>query len=216
MWSTFEKIMNAATFAEANEHDTALSLLTYKDENASAAKETVSQGVGLAETADQYMAAITFAEEGEHQYAREALDDAAAPACAPGNKCILVLGNEDTFADYLVDYAIDMAERFNYEIIAVNALPMSRKTRLLSGFADEIGQRFQNNATRAGSMFQDKAQERGVPFRQEIRLMSEQKAIRSLHNESGNIEFVLTEPENLGAESAPVCDGSVCVCSLVG
>jgi hypothetical protein len=173
--------------------------------------------MSLAEKAGHYMRAITFAEEGAGEYAQEALQ-AVTPVVEPQKaKSILVLGNEDTFADYLVDYALDMAERFNFEIIALSALPISKKTRLLTGFADEIEERFKTNASIAGSRFQRRAEERGIRFHQEIRLVSEQKAIRQLHKESSNIEFVLTEPEaNTTTEEAPECDGAVCVCSLVG
>jgi hypothetical protein len=215
MWQVFERIMNAVTFAEAGEPETALSLLHGEGKESKSADNAGRKRVGISERAQQYMSAVTFAEEGEHQYAREALEE-ITPAARPAEaKCILVLGNEDTFADYLITYAVDMAERFDYEIIALNALPMSKKTRLLSGFADEIGERFHENARTAGDTFRRRAEERGVRFRQEIMLMSEQKAIRHLHKEKGNIEFVLTEPENLSAEQAPDCEGSVCVCSLV-
>jgi len=215
MWPAFERLMNSITFAEAGDYKTALSMLEEPGKEVKTSDKAAKEKVGLAETAQQYMRAITFAEEGEHQYAREALEETSAPAIAVESKCILVLGNEDTFADYLINYAIDMAERFGYEIIALNALPVSKKTRLLTGFADEIGERFRNNSVRAGEAFKKSAEERGVHFRQEIQLMSEQKAIRRLHKEHGNIEFVLTEPENLTEEQAPECSGSVCVCSLV-
>jgi hypothetical protein len=215
MLSAFERFMNSITFAEAGDHETAIAMLEDVGKEMKTSDKAATQRVGLAETAEQYMRAITFAEEGEHQYARETLEETPTPAIAAKSKCILVLGNEDTFADYLINYAIDMAERFGYEIIALNALPMSRKTRLLTGFADEIGDRFQNNSARAGESFRKIAEEHGVPFRQEIQLMSEQKAMRRLHKEHGNIEFVLTEPENLTEEQAPECSGSVCVCSLV-
>ncbi len=216
MWRAFERIMSAITFAEAGEHETALSIVSERGKELKTSPDPAAGAVGLADTAQQYMQAITFAEEGEYQYAREALNEISGSADVAAARCILVLGNEDSFAGYLIDYAIDMAERFHYEIIALNALPMSRKIRLLKGFADEIGKQFHTNAERAGTLFKMRAEERGVPFRQEIQLMSEQKAIRYLHKRHGNIEFVLTEPEHLSDEQAAECDGSVCVCSLVG
>jgi nucleotide-binding universal stress UspA family protein len=215
MWQAFERILNAVTFAEAGEPETALSLLSGDAQKSESVENATEEGVGISERAQQYMQAITFAEEGEHQYAKEALEEAEPAARPADTKSILVLGNEDTFPDYLIDYAVDMAERFDYEIIALNALPMSRKTRVLSGFADEIGERFRTNAGNAGEVFRKRAEERGVRFRQEIELMSEQKAIRHLHKKEDNIEFVLTEPENASSEQAPECQGSVCVCSLV-
>lgn len=215
MRQAFERIMNAITFAEAGEPETAQSLLLREGNESAEKVKTEARSVAMADRADRYMQAITFAEEGEHEYARQTLGQIAPSARQAAAKSILVLGNEDTFAHYMVDYAVDMAERFQYEIIAVNALPLSRKTRLLHGFAEEIGERFQRNARNAGNAFKSKAEERGIPFHHEIRLMSEQKAIRHLHKERGNIEFVLTEPERLSADQAPECEGSVCVCALV-
>ncbi len=217
MLQAFERIMSAVTFAEAGEHETAKHLMNNGSSGPEQARNAQAAGIGLAETARQYMRAITFAEEGESGYAQEALQAITPAVTHEKAKRILVLGNEDTFADYLVEYALEMAERFNYEIIALNALPLSKKTRILSGFADEIAERFRHNAERAGLRFQSRAEERGIAFRQEIRLMSEQKALRSLHKETSDIEFVLTEPEpSMTGEQASVCDGAVCVCSLVG
>ena len=215
MLKTFQKIMTAITFAEAGEFDEAKSLMESESKEFKYSEATETNKVGLGERAQHYMEAITFAEQGEHEHAKAALETIHPVQPKAEAKSILVLGKEDTFPDYLVNYALDMAERFNYEIIALNALPMSRKTRVLSGFADEIGERFQNNALDAGAAFQKRAEERGLRFCQEIKLMSEQKALRSLHKEHGNIEFVLTEPESVPLESAPECHGSVCVCAFV-
>ncbi|MFC1836674.1 hypothetical protein ACFL2Q_18440 [Thermodesulfobacteriota bacterium] len=217
MWQAFQRIMNATTFAEAGDHETARYFMEGGRKGSEVAQEAVTKEMSLGETASHYMRAITFAEEGESGYAQEVLQ-ALTPTEAPRKaKSILVLGNEDSFADYLVDYALDMAERFDYEIIALNSLPMNKKTRLLSRFADEIGEEFRNNAARAGSLFKGRAEDRGIPFRQEIRLMSEQKAMRRLHKETSNIEFVLTEPEaNMTGEPASARDAAVCVCALVG
>ena len=215
MLKKFQKIMTAVTFAEAGEYDAARSLMESEIRDPKIAERTATNRVSLVERAQQYMEAITFAEEGEHEYARATLESISPAHPKAMVKSILVLGKEDTFADYLVNYALDMAERFDYEIVAVNALPMSRKTRVLSGFADEIGERFENNALNAGAAFQRRAEERGIHFSQEIKLMSEQKALRALHKERNNIEFVLTEPELTPAESTAECYGSVCVCAFV-
>ena len=215
MLQTFQKIMAAVTFAEAGEHNVARSIMETEIKEHKFSDETEASRIGLAERAQQYMEAITFAEEGEHEHARATLESMVPTYPKETAKTILVLGKEDTFADYLVNYALDMAERFDYEIVAVNALPMSRKTRVLSGFADEIGERFENNALNAGAAFQRRAEERGIHFSQEVKLMSEQKALRALHKERNNIEFVLTEPESTPAESAAECYGSVCVCAFV-
>ena len=58
-----EDLMNAVSFAEANEHDTALSFV--------GAKATRKKKVAL----DDMMTAITFAEAGLHDTAREFLEE---------------------------------------------------------------------------------------------------------------------------------------------
>ena len=97
MWQVFERIMNAVTFAEAGEPETALSLLHGEGKESKSADNAERKRVGISERAQQYMSAVTFAEEGEHQYAREALEETAPTARPAEAKCILVLGNEDTF-----------------------------------------------------------------------------------------------------------------------
>lgn len=216
MRQTLHKIMSAVAFAEAGEYETARSLLSGGESYEKAVNAAPSNAIGVSERAQQYMEAITFAEGGEHEYARQTLHGVAPSAAQSEAKTILVLGSEDTFPDYLVNYALDMAERFQYEILAVNALPMSRKTRILSGFAEEIGEHFQQNALSSGNAFARKAEERGVPFGHEVKLMSEEKALRQIHREKEHIEFVLTEPENTQEEETAKCAGSVCVCEFVG
>lgn len=210
----FDRMMNAITFAEAGEHETARSFLTNGPE-ATVPRTTEAGASGLVHTVRQYLKAITFAEEGEHTYARETLDEMFVPPCPATSKCILVMGNEDSFADYVIEYAIDMAGRFGYDIVALNALPLAKKSRILSGYANEIEEQFTRRSGEAGERFKARAEARGIGFRQEIMLMSEQKAMRRLHHECGNIEFVLTEPEHASPEEETVADGTVCVSSLV-
>ena len=64
MWRAFEKIMGAVAFAEAGDHETALSIMSEEGKELKTSDEPAAEGVGLAATAQQYMKAITFAEEG--------------------------------------------------------------------------------------------------------------------------------------------------------
>ena len=204
MKTRFDKNMIAITFAEAGEPETALSLiqeLKNKTGQPSPFKIRINK---LVEWIQKYTTSMTFAEKAEFEYALEVLEEVPKE-----NKYILVLGNEDLFANYLMEYAIDVAKRFDYKIIALSALPVDKKLRILNGVENEVVEKFVNDAKTAGRIFENRAKEQEIDFRHIIELLPEQKAIRKLHKEVKNIEFVITEMNN---ELNP---DAVCVCSFI-
>ena len=73
--------------------------------------------------------AITFAEAGQHDYAEDVLMEVQEKE---ESKKLVVVGKESTFSQEIIDYAIDMAERMSYEIVALNTAPLSCETFKLS------------------------------------------------------------------------------------
>ena len=72
---------------------------------------------------DRYQKAVTFAEAGQQEYAQETLQIVEPVKQEP--RRLVVIGRESVFSQEIIDYAIEMAERMSYEIIALNAAPLS-------------------------------------------------------------------------------------------
>lgn len=70
----FEKVMMAATYAEAGEHDTALEIMGQQRRPRSQERKSVRLGVF-----DRMMMAATFAEAGEHDTALEIMGNEKRP-----------------------------------------------------------------------------------------------------------------------------------------
>jgi len=73
---------------------------------------------------DSYQEAITFAEAGEPEYAREFSRDEVRKS----SDILLVVGQESSFSQEIIDYALEMAKRMSYEIVALNTAPLSCDT----------------------------------------------------------------------------------------
>ena len=74
---------------------------------------------------DKYQEAITFAEAGESEYAMETMAEQTEEQQIMQ---LLVVGRESTFSKEIIDYALDMAQRMSYEILALNTAPLSCDT----------------------------------------------------------------------------------------
>ncbi len=73
---------------------------------------------------DHYQEANENAKEGQKEYAREAIAD--EPTVEAIGK-LLVIGRESVFSPEIIDYALEMAERMSYEIIALNTAGFTNK-----------------------------------------------------------------------------------------
>ena len=111
---------------------------------------------------DQYQEAITFAEAGQQGHLRGVVQE---PATMETPKKLVVVGNESRFSKDIMDYAIDMAERMSYEIVALNAAPLSCDTfKLFSESRNKICSDFQTLAENSVRPFKEAAEARGISF----------------------------------------------------
>ncbi|MFP4225420.1 MAG: hypothetical protein ACLFRF_01715, partial [Desulfobacterales bacterium] len=76
---------------------------------------------------DEYQESITFAEAGESGPA--AASETEQPEETPG--LLLVIGNGNTFSRRIIDYALEMAQRMSYEILALNVAPLPEEAARL-------------------------------------------------------------------------------------
>ena len=117
----FEDSMAAVAFAESGDEKTARQIINemeMRKEESKSIKVKDERVESLIEKHERTAEAIVFAEAGEHEYARELLKKDAKE-----KKKILVVGGEEGFSEKLIHYAIGMADRMNYEIVALNVIP---------------------------------------------------------------------------------------------
>ena len=148
---------------------------------------------GLSSRMDQYQEAITFAEAGQHVHAEDVLQKTKA---VEESKKLVVVGRESIFSREIIDYAIDMAERMSYEIVALNTAPLSCETFRLSSSREQICTDFQMFSEQNVQPFREAAQKRGIPFSHVVKFSESYEVLKELRKEIGEFEFVVSEEEH--------------------
>ncbi|MFC1523534.1 universal stress protein [Thermodesulfobacteriota bacterium] len=200
MIQKFESFMAAVTFAEAGEPEMALEFLgteSYSDEKQAAQeaglKMQKTTSLGLTDKISKVAEAVTFAEAGEHEYARSLMREEVLQKKEKGR--ILVVGREYSFSDHLMSYATNMATRMGREIVALNVTDSDVGFKFLSTYHKNVKEDFQRHAAENAEVFKNKADKEGVGFEHVIKFGDPDKAIRSICDEIGQITYALTEPE---------------------
>jgi len=140
---------------------------------------------------DKYQEAITFAEAGESEYAMEAIAEQREEQ-APTK--LLVVGRESTFSKEILDYALDMAQRMSYEILALNTAPLSCDTfKLFSNSRDQLCEEFKSLSEKNAAMFQQAAAEKGIAFDHIVMFSETEEALQEVTRDNKNIAFVVSE-----------------------
>jgi len=146
-------------------------------------------------TMDKYQEAITFAEAGEREPAEKLRLGQAEVAEERAGK-LLVVGQESRFSRELIDYALEMAKRLSYDILALNTAPLSCETfRLFSSSHGKLCQDFRALSEENAKPFQEAAERLGVLFAQVIKFTARDEAVEAVSREIGNIEFVISDTE---------------------
>jgi len=178
------------------------------------AKKSVSSKVqvekksSLREDYDSQMEAMAFAEAGAHDLARETTvqDRMERPK-------ILVVGKEDIFTECVMDYAISLAERLDYDLVAMNvSAVMGHSGHFLSPFKANLREEFEKRANETVGVLMKKATAKGIHCEHVVRFAPLNKAVEEVHHEVKRIEFVITEPD-IQADQ-PVTDVSIPVFSM--
>ena len=150
--------------------------------------------LGASGKVDQYQEAITFAEAGESEHAREVLQ--VQPESQETHK-LLVVGQEGTFSRDMIDYALDMAKRMSYEIVALNTAPFSCDSfKLFASSRDQLCADFNELATKNADIFQKEAVREGISFSHVIKFSEIDEAIESMPPERKKV-FLLSRYEGL-------------------
>ena len=110
---------------------------------------------------------------------------------------IIVVGKEASFSERIIDYAIDMAERMSYEIIAVSTAPLLSCSTLsvLSHHKDKVCTDFEEHAKESVKIFKQKSEENNINFTHIIKFKDTSSVLNELRKELGGFEFVISEEE---------------------
>ncbi len=147
----------------------------------------------------KYQEAITFAEAGESDYAMETMAEQREEQ-EPTR--LLVMGRESDFSKEIIDYALEMAQRMSYEILALNTAPLSCETfKLFSSSHNHVCQEFKSMSEKNADLFQEAAFEKGIPFDHVVMFSEPEEALESINREYKDIAFVVSESVEDRAES---------------
>jgi len=142
---------------------------------------------------DQYHEAITFAEAGQQEHAQRLLQEKEVEERPPK---LLVMGRESTFSREVIDYALEMAQRMSYEILALNTAPLSCETfTIFSSSQKKLCQDFKTLAEENVKAFQEEATRIGIPFAHVVKFSEPDEALEEMKREYNDIEFVVSEAE---------------------
>lgn len=109
---------------------------------------------------------------------------------------LVVVGRESEFPMDLVAYALDMAERLSYEIVALNTAPLSCETfKFFSSSRSKLCQDFQNLAEQSAAAFRDEVLQRGLSFTHVIKFCDIDEALTELQGEIGGIDFIVSDAQ---------------------
>jgi hypothetical protein len=148
---------------------------------------------GLGRKMNRYQEALSFAEAGEQDHAKELYQE-NGPEATPAK--LLVVGRESHFSGQVMDYALEMAQRLGYEILALNTAPLSCETfKIFSSSQKHLFQEFKSLSEKNVQEFHEKAENLGIPFTHAIKFCDKDQALAEICKEFGTVEFVVSDTE---------------------
>jgi len=107
---------------------------------------------------------------------------------------LVVASTENRFSQDLISYALEMAKRMDYGIIAINAASITQDvTDFFSTTHDKIYAEFKESSVENAESFRAEARGLGLTFAHIVQSSSIDHAIDHIRNECGHIEFVISE-----------------------
>jgi hypothetical protein len=150
----------------------------------------------IAGTVEKTQKAIAFAEAGHPQLE----DDANVSEPAVSGK-LLVVGHETIFSQTVIDYALDMARRMSYEIVALNAAPLSCNAfKPFSASQKKLCDEFRQMSVEHVQSFKQAAEKMGIPFAHVVKFAEPEKALEMIQKEYNPIDFVITDEQPVSLE----------------
>ncbi len=127
---------------------------------------------------------------------------------------LLVVGNEERFSDRLIDYALEMAERMSFRLVALSPAPFPESILDQDPLPARVSE-FEQSARENAETFARAADEKGIPFEHVIRYGEPDAVPEQVAKEYGNVEFVVSEPtDQQAADQIPCSPGKICVYTM--
>jgi hypothetical protein len=152
---------------------------------------------------DSRQEASSNGKDGQKEHAHQSIADETKTEAASR---LLVVGRESVFSEEIIDYALEMAERLSYGIIALNTAPLSCDTfRLFSSSRKQICEDFEEISKKNSIAFQERAEKKGIPFTHVVKFSDSYEVLKEIKAEMGEFEFVVSEVEE-DPDDAPTAE----------
>lgn len=136
---------------------------------------------------DDYQEKITFSQANVR-------DSQADGPAEKAHRNLIVASNDDRFSQDMIEYAMDMAKRMGYGIIAVNAANITREmTDFFSMTYDALCKDFSASAQKNIMEFKNLSHEHGIEFIHAVKFSGTDRAIKDVTKEYGRVEFIISK-----------------------
>lgn len=142
---------------------------------------------------EDYQEAITFSEAGVRDR-RPGTSSKLETQTSKQGRNLLVATHESRFSEDMINYALEMAARMKYGIIAVNAANITHDvTEFFSASHDHLFNEFKTASEQNILSFKTRAKEKGLSFAHDVHFSNMDHAIAKTTREDGKIEFIISE-----------------------
>ncbi len=130
----------------------------------------------------------------ENSPRQEAGPDQEARPKPEVSRKILVVGKGEAPDVEVMDYAVNLAERLGYDLIALSVnTALGQKGRFFTPYKYHLREKFTHRARVAGEALQKKAALRGVGLEQVVKFGDLRSAVLEVHRQNKRIEFVIAQ-----------------------
>jgi hypothetical protein len=145
----------------------------------------VKRQSNLQDDYEQAMLAVSFAEAGAPEQAREVMRQR-------GQRKILVVTREGAFTEPVMEYAISLAERMGYELIALN-VGGAASDKAASGYQQHMQEEYERRAAAAFAVLKHKAAARNIPVTHVVKFGDVGAAVADINREYRRVELMITD-----------------------
>jgi len=140
---------------------------------------------------DDYQEVVTFAQAGVDTPKPQEKEMTCVQS---DGKNLVVASHDSRFSEDMVSYALEIAQRMDYGIIAVNAANLTHDvTEFFSTTHEELYKDFKQTSIKNVESFRKMAAERGLKFAHTTKFSNIDHSIDEIVKECGDIEFIISK-----------------------